>query len=73
MNRIIELCFAKDKGKQEKSGRDEIGGRGQTPETLVDKLTLIKSYEQTLRNQGLLPVEDSRIYKLMFRVVHETE
>ena len=39
----------------------------------MDKLTLIKSYEQTLRNSGLTPVEDSQIYKLLFRAVHESE
>ena len=44
-----------------------------TEGTIVDKLTLIKSYEQTLRNQGLIPMSDSRIYKLLFRVVHESE
>ena len=40
---------------------------------LIDKLTLIKSYETILRNQGMSPVEDSRIYKLLFRLVHECE
>ena len=40
---------------------------------IVDKLTLIKSYELTLKNQGLAPIEDSRIYKLLFRVVYESE
>lgn len=39
----------------------------------MDKLVLIRAYEQTLRNQGLTPGEDSRIYKLLFRVVHEGE
>ena len=41
--------------------------------TIVDKLTLIKSYETTLRNQGLNPLEDARIYELLFRVVQESE
>ena len=40
---------------------------------LVDKLTLIRAYEQTLRNQGQTPVEDCRIYKLLFRTVHDSE
>ena len=26
-----------------------------------------------MRNQGLNPAEDSRIYKLLFRVVHDSE
>ena len=86
VNRIIELAL--HRSARLRQNRSCSGSRLQyidtdqessaapstrTEGTIVDKLTLIKSYEQTLKNQGVTPVEDSRIYKLLFRVVHESE
>jgi hypothetical protein len=34
----------------------------------LDKMSLMQAYETILRNQGILPVSDSKIYKLVFNV-----
>ena len=34
----------------------------------LDKMSLMQAYEAILRNEGILPVSDSKIYKLVFKV-----
>ena len=34
----------------------------------LDKMSLMQAYEAILRNEGILPVSDSKIYTLVFKV-----
>lgn len=45
----------------------------QYQECSVDKLSLVKAYETILRSQGILPVSDSRVYDLVFKVYNKCE
>lgn len=36
-------------------------------------MTLMKAYETILRSEGILPVSDSKIYNLVFKVFQKSE
>jgi len=39
----------------------------------MDRMQLMKAYETILRSQGILPVTDSKIYNLVFKVFQKCE
>ena len=39
----------------------------------LDRMQLMKAYETILRSEGILPVTDSKIYNLVFKVFQKCE
>lgn len=39
----------------------------------IDRMQLMKAYETILRSEGILPVTDSKIYNLVFKVFQKCE
>jgi hypothetical protein len=39
----------------------------------MDRMQLMKAYETILRSEGILPVTDSKIYNLVFKVFQKCE
>ena len=56
-------CIFQEALKNSQTGMKRSGDAGR-----LDKMSLMQAYEAILRNEGILPVSDSKIYTLVFKV-----
>ena len=59
-------CIFQEALKNSQSGIKRSGDAGMSGR--LDKMSLMQAYEAILRNEGILPVSDSKIYTLVFKV-----
>ena len=59
-------CIFQEALKNSQSGIMRSGDAGMSGR--LDKMSLMQAYEAILRNEGILPVSDSKIYTLVFKV-----